>query len=169
MTAAGGRSRSVTTSPPRRPRSPAPAPTGSRPPTTTSTPSIPTTSPRCCTTRATRCSMAEASMADVPRLLVIMGSGETSPTMVKTHREVFERLGPPPVPAVLLDTPFGFQENAAELSARAVDYFRDSVGSHIDVAGFRSEDEVGSLAHETMLTRLREARFVFAGPGSPSY
>ena len=45
----------------------------------------------------------------LPRLLVIMGSGETSPTMVQTHREVLGRLGPPPVPAVLLDTPFGFQ------------------------------------------------------------
>src|SRR4051812_48767754 len=132
-------------------------------------PSTPTRWRRCCTNPATGSSMLDASMADVPRLLVIMGSGETSPTMVKTHREVFERLGPPPVPAVLLDTPFGFQENAAELSARAVDYFRESVGRQIDVAGFRSEDEVGSLAHETMLTRLREARFVFAGPGSPSY
>ena len=55
----------------------------------------------------------------VPRLLVIMGSGETSPTMVKTHRQLFARLGPPPVPAVLLDTPFGFQENASEVAGRA--------------------------------------------------
>ena len=108
-------------------------------------------------------------MAELPRLLVIMGSGETSPTMVKAHREVFERLGRPPVPAVVLDTPFGFQENAAELTARAIEYFRESVGRDVDVAGYRSEDEVGSLAHETMLARLQEARFVFAGPGSPSY
>ena len=42
----------------------------------------------------------------VPRLLTIMGSGETSPTMVKVHRQLLGRLGPPPVPAVLLDTPF---------------------------------------------------------------
>src|SRR4051812_40014004 len=132
-------------------------------------PSTPTRWRRCCTNPATGSSMLDASVSGLPRLLVIMGSGETSPTMVKTHREVFERLGPLPVPAVLLDTPFGFQENAAELSAKAIDYFRESVGRSIEVAGYRSEDEVGSLAHETMLARLRESRFVFAGPGSPSY
>ncbi|MCI3949505.1 MAG: hypothetical protein K0R11_1439, partial [Acidimicrobiales bacterium] len=43
-------------------------------------------------------------MAGLPRLLAIMGSGETSPTMAKTHRELLARVGPP---AVLLDTPFG--------------------------------------------------------------
>ena len=41
-----------------------------------------------------------------------MGSGETTPTMAKVHRELFDRLGPAPVPAVLLDTPYGFQANA---------------------------------------------------------
>jgi hypothetical protein len=36
------------------------------------------------------------------RLLVIMGSGETSPTMSKVHRELFARLGGPgQVPAVI--------------------------------------------------------------------
>ena len=65
------------------------------------------------------------------RLLTIMGSGETAPTMVKPHRQVFERLATATggattaeVPAVFLDTPFGFQENADELSSKTVDYFR---------------------------------------------
>ena len=62
-----------------------------------------------------------------------MGSGETGPTMVKTHRELFERLGPDRVPAVLLDTPFGFQENADDISARAVDYFAPASGQTVEV------------------------------------
>ena len=62
-----------------------------------------------------------------------MGSGETSPTMVKAHRQLFSRLGPDPVPAVLLDTPFGFQENADDISGRAVEYFRESVGRSVEV------------------------------------
>jgi hypothetical protein len=37
------------------------------------------------------------------------------------------------------------------------------------VATYRSADTAGPLEYETMLTRLREARYVFAGPGSPSY
>ncbi len=108
-------------------------------------------------------------MADVARLLVIMGSGETSPTMSKVHRDLFSRLGPPPVPAVLLDTPYGFQENADDISAKALAYFRESVQREMTVASFRSAAAAEPVAHETMLTRLRQARYVFAGPGSPSY
>jgi hypothetical protein len=104
----------------------------------------------------------------MPRLLVIMGSGETSPTMSKVHRDLFARLGPAPVPAVMLDTPFGFQENADDISAKAVAYFRESVQRDLAVASFRSVEGVDPLAYETTLARLREAAYVFAGPGSPS-
>ncbi|HVE47239.1 MAG TPA: hypothetical protein VNA57_10900 [Acidimicrobiales bacterium] len=104
----------------------------------------------------------------LPRLLAIMGSGETSPTMVKTHRGLLGRLGAPPVPAVVLDTPFGFQANADDLTARAVEYFRSSVGQELGVAELRSAGG-DALAYETMLARVREARYVFSGPGSPSY
>ena len=51
----------------------------------------------------------------VPRLLTIMGSGETSPTMVTPHQRIFNALGRD-VRAVLLDSPYGFQENADELT-----------------------------------------------------
>ena len=105
----------------------------------------------------------------MPRLLVIMGSGETRPTMSKVHRDLFARLGPAHVPAVMLDTPFGFQENADDISAKAVAYFRESVQRDLVVASFRRMEGVDPLAYETMLARLREAAYVFAGPGSPSY
>jgi len=108
-------------------------------------------------------------MASLPRILAIMGSGETAPTMSKVHRSLLARLGPPPVPAVLLDTPFGFQGNADDLATRAVEYFAESVQAGIAVASYRSAIEGGSVDYETMLNRVRDARYVFAGPGSPSY
>ena len=89
--------------------------------------------------------------------------------MSKVHRDLFARLGPDPVPAVVLDTPFGFQENAADISTKAVAYFRESVNRPVAVASFRSSEEIGSLEHEKALTLLRQARWVFCGPGSPSY
>ena len=104
----------------------------------------------------------------LPRILTIMGSGETTPTMVRVHRAVFDRLGDRPVPAVLLDTPYGFQENAQDISNRAMDYFRDSVGHPISVASFLSAD-VDPLVRETAVNRIRSSRLAFAGPGSPSY
>ncbi len=108
------------------------------------------------------------SSAVLPRILTIMGSGETTPTMARAHRAVLDRLGERPVPAVLLDTPYGFQENADDISDRALDYFRDSVGNPFTVATFRSAD-VDALVRETAQVRIREARLAFAGPGSPTY
>ena len=112
----------------------------------------------------------------VPRLLAIMGSGETAPTMVKVHRRLLERLGPPPVPAVLLDTPFGFQENAREIAGRAVTYFRESLHAAIAVTGLapgavggNGAGEQAEFANERLVTAVRDSRYVFAGPGSPSY
>lgn len=107
-----------------------------------------------------------------------MGSGETAPTMVKVHRMMLERLGPPPVPTVLLDTPFGFQENAKELAQRAVHYFGQSLRTRIEVAstptsalaaegGGPTGDE--PFADERLVSSIRAARYVFAGPGSPTY
>jgi len=98
-----------------------------------------------------------------------MGSGETSPTMTSVHVDLFARLGPPPVPAVMLDTPFGFQENAAEIAAKAVTYFRENVQRELGVASYRGMPWSASGDYETMLARVREASYVFSGPGSPSY
>jgi hypothetical protein len=113
----------------------------------------------------------------MPRLLAIMGSGETAPTMVKVHRQLLEKMGPPPVPAVLLGTPFGFQENANEIAARAVTYFQESLRAPIAVGGTVAEGAVrtsgeaeqDAFSDERLLTTVRDSRYVFAGPGSPSY
>ncbi len=102
-----------------------------------------------------------------------MGSGETTPTMVKVHRQLFERLAPAPepapVPAVLLDTPYGFQSNAYDISARAVAYFRESTGRSVAVASMARTIGVAPVALEAALARVAEARWVFSGPGSPTY
>ncbi|MFZ0118537.1 MAG: hypothetical protein WBR33_22705 [Pseudonocardiaceae bacterium] len=101
-----------------------------------------------------------------PRLLAIMGSGETAPTMARVHRLLIERLGAPPVDAVLLDSPYGFQENADEISLRTVSYFRNLQIS-LDLASWRTADDV--LRREQALVRIDDADYVFAGPGSPTY
>ncbi|GIH04436.1 hypothetical protein Rhe02_25030 [Rhizocola hellebori] len=101
------------------------------------------------------------------KLLVIMGSGETTPTMIKPHRQIFDAL-PQPARAVLLDTPYGFQLNADEISARTVGYFRQSVGRNVEVVSWRKEPPPG-LERERALAALRQANWIFAGPGSPTY
>ena len=99
-------------------------------------------------------------------LVVVMGSGETAPAMVATHRAVFASTGDGP--AALLDTPFGFQGNADDLTARTLAYFAESVGRTVTAARWRRADEP-VLDRESALALLAHARWVFAGPGSPSY
>ncbi|MFZ9795522.1 MAG: hypothetical protein ACO3D8_04545, partial [Ilumatobacteraceae bacterium] len=110
----------------------------------------------------------------LPRILTIMGSGETAPTMVSTHRRLTSLL-PSPVRAVVLDTPYGFQENAPELAERAVEYFATSANVELLVAGLTrmQPDDRGispdAVTIERGLRMVDEANYVFAGPGSPTY
>jgi hypothetical protein len=101
-------------------------------------------------------------------MLAILGSGETAPTMIKAHRALFDRLGPD-AEGIMLDTPFGFQENADELSEKAVQYFRQSVGRTMAVARLRRTEAANPLEVEAALSRIRQAPLLFAGPGSPTY
>jgi len=106
-------------------------------------------------------------MSTTARILAIMGSGETSPTMVKTHRQLIGRLSQPN--AVVLDTPYGFQENAPELALRAVEYFDVSVNTAISPLGLTRMIGADALAVQQGLSALTDADYVFAGPGSPTY
>ncbi|MEJ6513687.1 MAG: hypothetical protein QNL84_04155 [Acidimicrobiia bacterium] len=104
----------------------------------------------------------------LPRILTIMGSGETAPTMVTNHRMLAAKL-PKPARATLLDTPYGFQENAPELATKAVDYFKTSINITLDVAGLTQMIGADALAVERGLQVVSDAQYVFAGPGSPTY
>jgi len=113
------------------------------------------------------------------RVLAIIGSGETSPTMVTAHRELIARLGLTSPQAIALATPYAFQENAADVSARTQRYFADSVGLQVRVAAGTSPNADPGMApplippdeedEARQAAGIRAADWVFAGPGSPSY
>jgi len=92
--------------------------------------------------------------------------------MVSVHRRLVASI-PGRAKAVLLDTPFGFQENCAELSARAVDYFAKSVNIDLEVAGLARLSDTHIPADPTRvesgLRAMENADYLFAGPGSPTY
>jgi peptidase E len=100
-------------------------------------------------------------------MIVLMGSGELTATMVEVHKAILAQFGSTPN-AVFLDTPAGFQLNAGELSRRAADYFRVNVGHTLSVVSFRSMD-IPPLDAERAFRLLRESDFVLVGPGSPTY
>lgn len=98
--------------------------------------------------------------------LIVMGSGEISPTMVATHRWGLEESGQNGV--TIIDTPYGFQENADELSSRIADFFEVSLNAKVGIASLRSREH-DSATRETFLADVHRSSYLFAGPGSPTY
>ncbi|MCL4448414.1 MAG: hypothetical protein M1483_08520 [Actinobacteria bacterium] len=103
------------------------------------------------------------------RLLTIIGSGETSPTMVKVQKDIISRIrssGISSPKCVLLTTPFGFQENVEHVTVKIITYFRQSIGVEMEKACLDSGDPIIAQQATNLLS---QASLVFSGPGSPSY
>jgi len=103
------------------------------------------------------------------RSLVLLGSGETSPTMVTQHQKILSSIQSAKSDEfIYLDTTYGFQENADEISTRIESYFRNSVGFEIFRTNLNSV-ELNARSIGEALALVRAASWVFAGPGSPTY
>lgn len=98
-----------------------------------------------------------------------MGSGETSPTMVTPHKQIIADLRNSTKPILnVLDTPFGFQENAEVLTNKLTEYFAQSVGESVGTVSMRNV-HISSSDLAQAVNSIRDSDWLFAGPGSPSY
>ena len=98
------------------------------------------------------------------RALVLMGSGETSPTMVTPHQQILKSVSGK---KLILDTPYGFQENANELTEKIRSYFEVNVGIKAEETRLRSKiDRPADIA--SAIANINSAEWVFTGPGSPT-
>lgn len=104
----------------------------------------------------------------MPSRLVLIGSGETGPVMVTPHQQFLADVPARRGAAVFLDTPYGFQQNADELTSKITSHFNDSVGRAVGAVSLRSA-EASATELATALAQLGQAEWVFAGPGSPTY
>jgi hypothetical protein len=107
-------------------------------------------------------------MESKPGKITLIGSGELGETMTRVHRALLAQIEPP-VQAVFLDTPAGFEVNADEISAKAVEYFKQRFDVPLTIASFKSKQRATARQVAEALGTLRRANFIFAGPGSPSY
>ena len=101
-------------------------------------------------------------------IIAIMGSGETTDSMVRVHRYLLQKL-PSPVKTVFLDTPAGFQMNADDLYEKAKEYFAKRLGQTMEHVAFKSSTRISPYEAEKALQILRQADYIFVGPGSPTY
>ncbi len=107
-------------------------------------------------------------MPTQPGMIVLMGSGELTATMVEVHKFLVRRYGAG-ANAVFLDTPAGFQLNADQISEKAAEYFETRVQHPLQVASFKSARDRDGLTAEKAYATLRRADYVLIGPGSPTY
>ena len=87
--------------------------------------------------------------------ITIMGSGETTDSMVRVHRYLLERLKPP-VRAVFIDTPAGFQMNAQDLFDKAREYFQKRLNQSMERVTFQSAKNMSIYEAEKAYQILRE-------------
>ena len=100
-------------------------------------------------------------------VIALLGSGETAPGMVRVHRQLLARYDHPV--AINLDSSYGFQENVPQMTAKLVDYFATSLTTTLVPVSLANYERATPLERALMRGAVREADYVFAGPGSPSY
>lgn len=99
--------------------------------------------------------------------LALLGSGETGPGMVRVYRDLFAALGT--VRGLNLNSAYGFQENVPQLNEKIEDFFLTSLQTRVPSENFLRADGTSDVERALVHQHVREANFVFAGPGSPSY
>lgn len=114
----------------------------------------------------------ESSLKDLnPGLIVLFGSGETSPS----GRKVFERVlrQVPKRPRIaLLETPAGFELNSARVIGRVGEFLVHRLQNYqpqVEVIKARKRGTQFSPDSEEIVRPLLQADLIFMGPGSPTY
>ena len=106
-----------------------------------------------------------------PGLVVLFGSGETSPSGRKVFDLVLRKL--PPTPRVaLLETPAGFELNSEQVIGRVADFILHRLQNYqpqVKVVAARKRGTSFSPDNPEIVAPLLDADVIFMGPGSPSY
>jgi len=106
-----------------------------------------------------------------PGLIILFGSGETSPTGRKIFDRIIRSLPQSPRLA-LLETPAGFELNSHQVISRVGDFFTHRLQNYspqVDIIPARMRGTPFSPDEPEILTPILDADLIFMGPGSPSY
>jgi cyanophycinase-like exopeptidase len=116
--------------------------------------------------------MVQKSQSEpTPGLVILFGSGETSPSGRKVFEAVLKTLPPSPRLA-LLETPAGFEMNSTQVIGRVGEFIQRRLQNYqpqITIVQARKRGTPFSPDNEVIVSPLLEADMIFMGPGSPSY
>lgn len=106
-----------------------------------------------------------------PGPVAIFGSGEAATSSRRVHERLFAPLRAP-VEVAIVETPAGFQPNVDVVSRKIGDYLEHHLQNHKPRVAFvrarrrGTDDDPDS---PDVAAPLRTARYIVAGPGSPTY
>lgn len=106
-----------------------------------------------------------------PGLVVLFGSGETSPTGRKIFETIFHSLPHSPRLA-LLETPAGFELNSSKVIGRVGNFFTQRLQNYsprVEIIPARKRGIELSPDNPAVVSPLLHTDLIFMGPGSPSY
>jgi hypothetical protein len=106
-----------------------------------------------------------------PGAVALFGSGETAPTGRRVHEMLLQQLDPP-IDVAVLETPAGFQPNAAWVAGRLAEFVEQHLRNfrpQVTVVPARRRDGPHGSDDPELVAPLLTADYVFAGPGSPTY
>ena len=106
-----------------------------------------------------------------PGLIILLGSGETSPNIRTVYNWVFEQITAP-IQAAILETPAGFEPNSAQVAGQIGDYIKKRLQNfkpQVSIIPARKKDTNFSPDNPDLLSPLYGANVILTGPGSPTY
>lgn len=106
-----------------------------------------------------------------PGLVVLFGSGETSPSGRRVFDWLFRRLGESPQISIL-ETPAGFEPNSDRVAGQIGEFLTLRLQNHqpaITIIPARKRGTPYSPDEPAIVSPLRSSDVVFLGPGSPTY
>lgn len=106
-----------------------------------------------------------------PGLVVLFGSGETSPSGRRIFDWLFQRLPQPPRVSIL-ETPAGFEPNSHRVAGRIAEFLAHRLQNYdpqVDLVPARRRGTPFSPDKPDVVAPLYESDAIFLGPGSPTY
>jgi hypothetical protein len=110
-------------------------------------------------------------MKQQPGKIAFLGSGETAAAGGKIYEHLAAQLNSP-LQVSVLETPAGFELNAAQVAGRVTDYLRVRLQNYhpkVHQIGALRRGNPGGTDDPELLRPLLTSQLIFLGPGSPSY
>lgn len=110
-------------------------------------------------------------MTTKPGLIILLGSGETSPRIRKVYHWLFEQMAAP-IRLGIVETPAGFEPNSDKVALHIAEFMKKRLQNFqpdISIIPARKRGTPFSPDEPDILTPLLDSNVILMGPGSPSY